>query len=71
MGSEFEVYCSTCFALPGELCRTKFIIYAADEVMPVVCPTHHSRLVASRREALRNSFAKQLLAAARVTFRNK
>jgi hypothetical protein len=71
MGNETEVYCSTCFALPGELCRTKFLVYGRSEVMPVVCPTHRARLIDSRREALRYSFARQLLAVALLTFRTR
>ena len=56
MSTDIEVYCSTCFALPGELCRSKFLVYGLDEVMPLVCPTHKTRLIAAfqkwrRREA--------------------
>jgi hypothetical protein len=71
MGNETEVYCSTCFALPGEPCRTKFLVYGRSEVMPVVCRTHQARLLDSRREALRSSFARQLLAVALLTLRGR
>jgi hypothetical protein len=33
--------------------------------MPVTCRTHSDRLVASRRQSIREMFATQLLAAAR------
>lgn len=45
MDRSIDVYCSTCFALPGEPCRTKFLVHGHDEVTPVICPTHNSRLV--------------------------
>jgi hypothetical protein len=39
------VFCPTCFAIPGELCRTKYVVHGNDEVTPVICLTHVSRLV--------------------------
>jgi hypothetical protein len=39
------VFCPTCFAIPGELCRTKYVVHGNDEVTPVICLTHMSRLV--------------------------
>jgi hypothetical protein len=71
MGNDIDVYCSTCFALPGELCRTKFLVYGRGEVMPVICPTHHARLLVRRRDSLHRSFATQLLAVALQTFRGR
>jgi hypothetical protein len=47
MDTDTNVYCSTCFAVPGELCRTKYIIHGCQEVTAVICPTHSSRLVDS------------------------
>jgi hypothetical protein len=38
-------FCPTCFAIPGELCRTKYIVHGNGEVTPVICLTHMSRLV--------------------------
>ena len=55
-----EIYCSTCFALPGELCRTKFLVHGRDEVTPVICPTHETRVADSEREAMRHSLAQLL-----------
>jgi hypothetical protein len=26
------------------LCRTKYVVHGKDEVTPIVCPTHNSRL---------------------------
>ncbi len=71
MSSEIEVYCSTCFALPGEACRTKFLVYGLDEVMPVVCPTHQARLITAQKKAMRHSLARNLLSATLSTLRNK
>lgn len=64
MISDIDVYCSTCFALPGELCRSKFLAHGVDEVTPVVCPTHKTRLLAAQRKVLRQSLARQLLTVA-------
>jgi hypothetical protein len=55
-----HIYCSTCFAMPGEMCRTKFLVYGHDQVMPVVCPTHSTRLADSEREAMRLSLVRLL-----------
>ena len=71
MSNELDVYCSTCFALPGERCRTKFLVYGRNEVMPVVCPTHDARVQAKRRATLRSQFAEQLLTVAMMAFRAK
>jgi hypothetical protein len=59
-----QIYCSTCFALPGEMCRTKFLVYGHDQVMPVICPTHSSRRADSEREVMRRSLAQMLYAVA-------
>ena len=69
MGDAMDVYCSTCFALPGEMCRTKYLIHGKDEVTPVICRTHSARLVESQRELMRRSFAHRLLAAALIALR--
>lgn len=44
MENGIDVYCLTCFALPGELCRTKFVVHGHDGITPVICPTHSNRL---------------------------
>jgi hypothetical protein len=61
MANNIDVFCSTCFALPGESCRTKFLVHGHDEVTPVICCTHSVRLVDSRRKSMRQLFARQLL----------
>jgi hypothetical protein len=71
MSSDIDVYCSICFAVPGERCRTKFLAHGRDEVTPVTCRTHSARLVASQRNSIRQSFAKQLLAVALTTLRDR
>jgi hypothetical protein len=45
------VFCPTCFAIPGELCRTKYVVHGNDEVTPVICLTHMSRLVSEEEIA--------------------
>jgi hypothetical protein len=71
MSIDLDVYCSTCFALPGELCRSKFLVYGGDEVMPIICPTHNTRLIAAQRKMLRHSLARQLLTIALSSLRGK
>ncbi len=71
MNIDIDVYCSTCFALPGELCRSKFLVYGADQVMPIVCPTHKFRLMAAQRKIMRHSLARQLLTIALSTLRDR
>jgi hypothetical protein len=61
MANNIDVFCSTCFALPGEFCRTKFLVHGHDEVTPVMCRTHGVRLVDSQRKSMRQLFARQLL----------
>jgi hypothetical protein len=65
MAKDTDVFCSICFALPGEVCRTKFLVYGRGQVMPVACRTHSDRLVASHRHSSRQMFATELLLAAR------
>ena len=71
MSRDIDVYCSTCFALPGELCRSKFLVYGLGEVMPVICPTHQTRLIAGQRKVLRHSLARHLLNVALSSLRDK
>ncbi len=70
MATDTDVFCSICFALPGEVCRTKFLVYGRGEVMPILCRTHNARLVASHRHFMRQNLATQLLLAARKTLGN-
>lgn len=70
MGNVIDVGCPTCFAIPGELCRSRFLLNG-DRVVPVVCATHQARSIDSQREFLRHSLAKQLLALALMTLRGK
>jgi hypothetical protein len=71
MGDEMNVYCPTCFATPGELCRTKYLVHGNDEVTPVICRTHLARLLDSQKDSIRDSIARQLLAVALMTLRDK
>ena len=71
MSNDIDVYCSTCFALPGELCRSKFLVYGQNEVMAVICPTHKTRLIAAQRKVLRQSLARHLLTVALASLRSK
>jgi hypothetical protein len=64
MGTETDVCCSTCFALPGEMCRSKYIVHGHEEVTAVICATHSDRLIDSRRGSLHQSIARKLLAVA-------
>jgi hypothetical protein len=61
MANNIDVFCSTCFAVPGEVCRTKFLVHGHGEVTPVICRTHSARLVDSQRKSIRQLFARQLL----------
>lgn len=65
-----DVYCSTCFAMPGEACRTKYLVHGHDEVTPVICPTHSARLADSQLESSRHLFAKLLCTLALNTLRD-
>jgi hypothetical protein len=71
MGEDIGVFCPTCFATPGEKCRTKFLVHGNGEVTPVICRTHLGRLLDSQKDSVRNSIARQLLAAALMTLRDK
>jgi hypothetical protein len=71
MGNEIEVYCPTCFAMPGELCRTKFLAHGEDEVTPVICRTHLDRLLESQQDSIRSSIARHLLAVTLMTLRGQ
>jgi hypothetical protein len=71
MGDEMNVYCPTCFATPGELCRSKYLVHGNDEVTPVICRTHLARLLDSQKDSIRDSIARQLLAVALMTLRDK
>jgi hypothetical protein len=59
-----SVYCPTCFAIPGEACRTKYLVHGRGEVTPVVCPPHRARLVDSEKDSSRRLFAQLLCAIA-------
>jgi hypothetical protein len=71
MVDDIDVYCSTCFALPGELCRSKYLVHGRDEVTPVICRTHYARLLDRQKSSNRNSIARQLLAVALMTLRGR
>jgi hypothetical protein len=45
MDQSFSIFCPTRFAIPGELCRTKYVVHCNDEVTPIICLSHGSRLV--------------------------
>jgi hypothetical protein len=64
MDQAIDTYCPSCLAMPGERCRSKYLILNKDEVLPVVCPTHSARLVANERESLRQALAQMICAVA-------
>jgi hypothetical protein len=35
--------------VPGEMCRTKYLVHGHGEVTPVICPTHITRLLVRAR----------------------
>lgn len=49
MNESTDIYCATCFAMPGEPCVSKYIVYGEGHLTPVVCPTHPGRTVDSER----------------------
>jgi hypothetical protein len=49
MEDGIEVYCYICCAMPGEMCRSKYIVHGKDEVTPVICPPHSTRVVDGQR----------------------
>jgi hypothetical protein len=59
-----RIYCSTCFAIPGEPCRTKYIVHGRGEVTPIICPPHSTRLSDCEKELVRHSLAQLLCAVA-------
>ena len=69
MVDDIDIYCPTCFAVPGELCRSAYWIRGDNAVVPVICKTHSARLLGSQRHALNHSLAVRLLAAALTAFR--
>ena len=71
MGDDLDVYCPTCFATPGEMCRSKYLVHGNQEVTPVICRTHYARLLDSQRDSIRGSIARQLLAVALMTLRSR
>ena len=71
MGDDLHVYCPTCFAMPGEMCRTRYLVHGDGEVTPVICRAHIDRVLDSQKDSIRNSIARQLLAAALATFRGR
>jgi hypothetical protein len=58
------VYCPTCFAIPGEGCRSKYLVHGHGEVTPVICPPHRARLVDRQKHSSRRLFAELLCAVA-------
>jgi hypothetical protein len=48
MNNALDFFCSTCFALPGESCRSKYLVHGNGEVTPVICPTHSLRCSTAR-----------------------
>jgi hypothetical protein len=71
MGDDLHVYCPTCFAMPGEMCRTRYLVHGDGEVTPVICPAHTDRVLDSRKDSIRTAIARQLLAAALTSFRGR
>jgi hypothetical protein len=71
MGDDLNVYCPTCFAMPAEMCRTRYLVHGDGEVTPVICPTHSGRVLDSQKDSIRSSIARQLLAAALMSLRGR
>jgi hypothetical protein len=71
MGDDLNVYCPTCFAMPREMCRTRYLVHGDGEVTPVICRTHIGRVLNSQKDSIRNSIARQLLAAALMSLRGR
>jgi hypothetical protein len=67
MSPTISVYCPTCFAVPGELCRTKYVVHGHNEVTPVICRTHHLRVVDGQKASSDYLFARLLCAVALST----
>jgi len=59
-----HISCSTCFAMPGEKCRNKYLVGGHGEVTPVLCPTHSTRLVGGERALMKQALARQICAVA-------
>jgi hypothetical protein len=59
-----DISCSTCFAIPGEMCRTKYLVHGQGEIVPVLCPTHNSRLEAGERAWMKRALAEQICSVA-------
>jgi hypothetical protein len=59
-----DISCSTCFAIPGEMCRTKYLVRGQGEITPVICPTHSSRLEAGERALMKRALAQQICSVA-------
>ena len=45
MVDDIDIYCPTCFAVPGEPCRSAYWIRGDNAVVPVICKTHNARLL--------------------------
>ena len=58
------VSCSICFAVPGEKCRSKFLVRGKGEITPVICPTHSTRLADGERARMKQALAQQICTAA-------
>ena len=59
-----HVSCSICFAVPGEKCRSKFLVRGKGEITPVVCLTHSTRLADGERLMMKQALAEQICTAA-------
>ena len=64
MDHAIDTYCPSCFAVPGERCRSKYLVLNGDEVLPVVCPTHTARSLVSERQSMRQALAQMICAVA-------
>jgi hypothetical protein len=64
MDRGIDLSCSTCFAIPGEMCRTKYLVRGQGEITPVICPTHSSRLEAGERALMKKALAQQICSVA-------
>jgi hypothetical protein len=64
MDLDLHISCSTCFAMPGEKCRSKYLVRGHSEVTPVLCPTHSTRLAGGESALMKQALARQICTAA-------
>lgn len=51
MDGNISVYCSVCFAMPGEPCVEKYVAHGTDGVTPVISAAPHGTRIADSDRA--------------------